>query len=264
MIKPYQKITTIDLWTDEYISNNLLKSHLNTSNDLASRNGETIRKTVDFITKIVETNKSICDFGCGPGLYTDLLEQRGYKVTGIDISRNSIDYAKKTNSRVRYVNENYIDYKFKEKFDFLMMIYCDFGALDKKSQVKVLGNISSVLETNGLFMFDVMSYKHFNDSKVTLYEFDEYDGFYMKGNCHIKVELIKYPELGLILTHHKAIGHKEVEFFNWDKCYDIEEMKVLLEENGFEITDVYSNTYGGKEYLDSSSLTFICRKKSLD
>jgi 2-polyprenyl-3-methyl-5-hydroxy-6-metoxy-1,4-benzoquinol methylase len=38
----------------------------------------------------VDESTEIADFGCGPGLYTEKLAERGATVTGIDFSENSI------------------------------------------------------------------------------------------------------------------------------------------------------------------------------
>ena len=96
--EPYQYYTADKLWTDPYISRKMLEYHLDKNVNLASRKYEFIERSVDWlITRfILGSNSQVCDFGCGPGLYTTLLAEKGMKVTGIDFSRNSIEYAQKT------------------------------------------------------------------------------------------------------------------------------------------------------------------------
>ena len=92
-IEPYAK-GTHTMWTDEYISKNLLEYHINPDNEIASRSAANIDRTVDWI--IGEYNKEegeILDLGCGPGLYTKRLSEKGFNVTGVDFSENSIRYA---------------------------------------------------------------------------------------------------------------------------------------------------------------------------
>jgi len=262
MIDPYSKITTIDLWTDEYISKNMLKAHLDSNTDAASRKPKTIKKTVDFIKSIVPINSTICDYGCGPGLYTDLLQKEGFNVTGIDVSKSSLNYAKKVNKNVEYIKMNYVKDKLNIKIEFAMMIYCDFGALDPYSQAKTLKNIKESLSNNGLFFFDVMSYNYFDNQKEQEISSRAIDGFFMKGKYNINSKYVKYPKLKLLLAHHHVSGYKEVDYYNWDKCYDETEMKLLLEDNGFEIVNTYSNTYGEKDFKTSDTISFLCRKKA--
>jgi SAM-dependent methyltransferase len=89
---PYDKGTDM-MWTDRHISKFLLKAHINPEIGVASRTSTDIDKTVGMIDKMVSPGSEILDLGCGPGLYAERLSKKGYKVTGVDFSKNSIDYA---------------------------------------------------------------------------------------------------------------------------------------------------------------------------
>ena len=83
------------MWDDEHISQFLLETHLSQESDLASRKMPAITKTVNWILQ--QTGKEhadILDLGCGPGLYCEILAENGHRVTGVDISKRSIEYAK--------------------------------------------------------------------------------------------------------------------------------------------------------------------------
>ncbi|HOE08669.1 MAG TPA: class I SAM-dependent methyltransferase [Treponemataceae bacterium] len=126
------------LWTDDYISANMLDAHLNPDIDAVSRNRTTILKTVDWIDSVLPKKGSLLDLGCGPGLYAQEFAQKGYTVTGIDISKRSIEYAKKSAQEkklsITYINGDYINKKIEGKFDAAVCIYCDFGALIPSEQ----------------------------------------------------------------------------------------------------------------------------------
>ena len=82
--KLYEKGTAV-MWTDPYISKQLLQIHLNPELDLASRKYSTIETTAAWVlSKTEKENMNILDLGCGPGLYSDLFTNRGHKVTGVD------------------------------------------------------------------------------------------------------------------------------------------------------------------------------------
>lgn len=84
--KPYEFYTTSKLWCDPYISKQMLATHLSEDVDLASRRKEFINRSVDWIVNHfhINGNSRICDFGCGPGLYTSKFAKYGAIVTGID------------------------------------------------------------------------------------------------------------------------------------------------------------------------------------
>ena len=148
------------MWTDPYISQQLLKIHLDPKIDAASRKPESIKKTLEFIYTFCEkSGMHILDLGCGPGIYTQEIAANGHHVTGMDFSENSIAYAKKQANRnklnIEYVCQNYLMLDYKEKFDLIMMIYTDFGVLIHDDRKRLLQNIFQALKPGGIFFFDV-------------------------------------------------------------------------------------------------------------
>jgi 2-polyprenyl-3-methyl-5-hydroxy-6-metoxy-1,4-benzoquinol methylase len=93
----------------------MLNYHLNESIDVSSRNKNFIEESVEWIVSRfnVDKNTDIADFGCGPGLYTTRLAEKGARVTGIDFSNNSIAYAKQVAAekalKIEYVLTNYLN-----------------------------------------------------------------------------------------------------------------------------------------------------------
>ena len=89
--KSFEFYMASDLWTDEYVSEQMLSYHLNEEVDLSSRNAKFINRSVEWIASHfnIEAGMKIADFGCGPGLYTTKLAQRKADVTGIDFSKRS-------------------------------------------------------------------------------------------------------------------------------------------------------------------------------
>lgn len=264
LIKPYSKNTVVDLWNDEYVSRKMLEYHLQLDNDIASRNITNIQDTVKFVIDKygLNENTALCDLGCGPGLYTNLFEQHGLNVTGVDISINSINYAKENNWNVNYVNADYLSYKPENKFDFVTMIYCDFGSMSDDGRGVMLENVKSMLKEDGLFMFDIWSYKFYNEVEKINRDYIEEDGFYMEGKCNIRMINYKYKDLHLILTHTKAKGNnKEMEVYIWDKFFNVKEITELLNSHNMEVVDLYSNGYGKKYTKNSYCITVVCKKR---
>ncbi len=263
MIEPYSKNNITVLWNDPYISRKMLEYNLQTDNDAVSRNINTVTKSVEFITDKYKLGKgsTLCDLGCGAGLYTNLFQQQGIEVTGIDVSTHSIEYAKEQNKKVKYINGNYLNHKPKKTYDFVSMIYCGLSELIESERIKLLSNVKSMLKDNGLFMFDVWNYTFYEEVEKLNEEKYEQDGFYMKGRSKIKINNYKYDDLHLILTRTKIKGHKNISFYVWDKFYNIEEITKLLQDNGLKVVDIYGNTYGGKYIEAEYGLTVVCKKE---
>lgn len=153
---------TAVMWVDEYISTQLLETHLNPDIELASRKKATIASTVEWILQRVPGDRlSILDLGCGPGLYTEKLAENGHKVTGMDFSANSIRYARKSATSKRlnitYIQQNYLELAEENKYDLILMIFTDFGVLLPDQREILLGNIYRALKPGGKFLFDVLN-----------------------------------------------------------------------------------------------------------
>ncbi|PVX27146.1 MAG: SAM-dependent methyltransferase, partial [Candidatus Bathyarchaeum sp.] len=113
-------------WDDPHISKQLLNAHLDAETDVASRKHKTIDKEVEHLFKsgILKPNDRVLDLGCGPGLYSSRLADRGINVTGIDMSTNSLDYAKSHAETkgyvIDYLQMDFFNLDFKEQFDAIL------------------------------------------------------------------------------------------------------------------------------------------------
>ena len=93
---PVYQCNTKAFWDDEHISKGMLAAHLDIGNDGASRKLSTIQKSVNWISEqyLDPDHRKLLDLGCGVGIYSELLHNMGFTVTGIDFSKRSIEYAK--------------------------------------------------------------------------------------------------------------------------------------------------------------------------
>ncbi len=147
------------LWTDAHIAEYMLAAHLDLGSDAASRNIDTIRKTVDWIASETPSPGSILDLGCGPGLYCELFRERGYAVVGVDISENSIACARRRASErgleIDYSVGDYLNGSLPGQFDTAVCIYCDFGALVPAERSRFFTAVRGALRDGGTLVFDV-------------------------------------------------------------------------------------------------------------
>ncbi|MEO1204650.1 MAG: methyltransferase domain-containing protein, partial [Pseudomonadota bacterium] len=84
------------LWTEPHLARKMLEMHLSQDTELASRPVEAIDRVVDWINQSFGlSGETVCDLGCGPGLYTNRYAARGAIIEGLDFSPSSIDYAQR-------------------------------------------------------------------------------------------------------------------------------------------------------------------------
>ena len=160
--KVYQK-SGLPFWDDEHISKKMLEAHLKPNQEAASRTFEFMDSSVEWIAQIASPSEyaRILDLGCGPGLYAQRFYSKGYDVTGIDISRRSIQYAKDSAKRagqnIRYCLGNYCQMEIGDTFDLVTLIYCDYGALCPEERQAVLRQVYACLRPGGRMILDVFS-----------------------------------------------------------------------------------------------------------
>ncbi|MCP4410988.1 MAG: class I SAM-dependent methyltransferase, partial [Gammaproteobacteria bacterium] len=128
---PFSKYTVKELWTQPHLASQMLSFHLSQETDLASRKNEEIASVVDWLNnKVAISGKSLCDLGCGPGLYTEKFSNSGANVTGIDFSKVSLDYAREnTDQSISYIEADYLSDELPTGFDIVTLIYTDFCVL---------------------------------------------------------------------------------------------------------------------------------------
>lgn len=267
--KPFSVYTTDQLWQDPYISKQMLNYHLSEDIDLASRNKKFIEDSVDFICDYFKLSKesSVCDFGCGPGLYSNRLAKRVDFVAGIDFSKTSIDYAKKIaeeqNLNTHYVQTDYLDFKSYEKpFDLAIMIFVDFCVLSPEKRKTLLKNIHNILKSGAFLFFDALTLNYYEQMQESYsLECSEKNGFWSDSKYYALNPTFKYEEQKLLLHKNVIVLKDEVkEFFNWLQCYHLDEIKALLEEAGFKLIDRFSDVCGKSWDNKSNEMALVAQK----
>lgn len=249
------------LWTDPHIAEQMLKAHLDPDTDSASRKPETIESIVQFNLKRLGLTAGdiVLDAGCGPGLYCERFVEYGLAVTGLDISSNSIAYAKesaaKKNLEIRYVCGNYLEMDFKDEFDAVFMIWWDFCVLNHEERNLVLKNIKRALKKGGRFVFDV-STPYMNEDAEEHSSHKELESGFFAAGPHLLIECFyQYPKYSAFLNQYVVIEDSVTRVFRlYHTNYTVDTITALLSKNGFRVENVYENLQGAPLCEKSKSL----------
>lgn len=260
---------TAEMWVDDYISQHLLETHLNPDIDLASRKGSTISKTVAWILDQVSGDKlSILDLGCGPGLYTEQLAEKGHHVTGMDYSQTSIDYAKESSRKKRldltYVHQNYLTLQEEDKYDLVYMIFTDFGVLTPAERTVLLENVYRALKPGGRFIFDVLNDTFLEKAGKKEWQLAE-SGFWRDKPYLALSDFFLYDEEKVILNQHVIVeesGRIDVYRF-WNRGFSHDDLENIVTETGFEKTSCHDDLLADSEMYHSRDVTFCITNKPL-
>jgi len=266
--KPFEFYTAEELWTNEHTAKQMLSYHLNESIDVSSRNAEFIDRSVEWIVSRfgVDNTTEVADFGCGPGLYAKRLAEAGAKVTGIDFSKNSLNYAKEAAAQagldIDYVHANYLEFETDKKFDLIMMIMCDFCALSPGQRKTLLANFASFLRPGGAVLLDVYSFNVFKQKEESAtYELNQLNGFWSPEDYYCFVNIFKYEEEKLTLDKYNIVEVSRTRVvYNWLQYFNKKSLQDEFEKNGFTVKEFYSDVAGSPFNDETSELAVVAKK----
>ena len=260
--------STAPFWDDPHISEQMLKAHLDPDRDLASRKHGTIDRSVEWITRNLGLQKGarILDLGCGPGLYCTRFAERGFIVTGIDYSRRSIqyatDHATSNSLKIEYLYENYLTIDYKNTFDLVTLIYCDFGVFSDQDRNLLLRKIHKSLKPGGRFLFDVCTPRYHDSVKEERTWKYEENGFRRPKPYLLLTEKVKYPKQDVLLTQYFVFdSNSKFDIYRiWDRAYTKDSISKALSDAMFDDIQFFGDITG-REYSDNSeTMSIIARK----
>ena len=182
---------------------------------------------INNLLKILLPNKKayFLDLCCGKGRHSILLNKMGYKVDGMDLSKNSIEQAlreKRNNLNffvrdMRQINEH-------SKYDYILNLFTSFGYFnDTKDNHLVINGVTKALKKGGLFVIDFLNIKK-TLKKLT------------------KSEKIKINEINFYIKRWSDLNflYKKIEFKEKTKKFEFTERIQLL--NKEEIINLCSKS----------------------
>ena len=255
-------------WDDPHISTQMLKAHLDPNSDLASRRPETIQKSVDWLiaTLGLQAGDAVLDLGCGPGLYTACLAEQGLRVTGVDYSRRSIEYAqeysRQQNLGIHYRYQNYLTLDDESQFDAALLIYGDFCPLSPAQRSQLLSNVQRALKPGGHFVLDVTTriHRRQHGSRHSWYAVET--GFWKLGRHLVLEDGFDYPEQSIFLDQAIVIEEsgKVSVYRNWFQDYTRETITKELTEASFVVKSVWNDLTGTPFTEDTPWIGLLCQK----
>lgn len=254
--------TDHNIWTDPYIQQQMLKEHLNSESDGASRKKESVIKIADFVQTHSKPQARLLDLGCGPGLYTSIFRKKHYSVTGIDFNKASIEYAQNQDMDIRYIEGDYINQYPEGRFDTVIMIYCDLGTHSDCDRDTLLSNIYNSLEKNGVFIFDVFTEKLTKDkNEDKSWDYKSDGGFWDANEYLLLNETFHYPQnKAFAYQYNLLINNMQKHFIVWDRYYSENEIAGILKSIGFSKVQIYHNILDSNNFTSNNEMFVIAKK----
>ena len=223
-----------------------------------NRNEIEARQFIDALLRFLTPapDSQFIDVACGKGRHSKYLNNLGYKVTGIDLSENSINEARLNSSDDEGIQFHQQDIRepFPEKdLDFAVNLFTSFGYFDTEEEHQMaLNNMYNSLKPGGKMVIDYM-----NASEVLFSlkkeEHREVDG------VHFKIR--RYIENGSIIKEIKVTDKsKEYLFEERVKAFSKTDLESLIVNSSFKICATFGS-YNLEPHTEQSSRILIIAEK---
>jgi len=230
------------------------------------RADQTLRE-VEFISDALRLGPGadILDIACGYGRHAIELVQRGYNVTGLDLSLplliRAADEAQRRALSVNFVHADMREMAFEKQFDGAYSMLTSFGYFDEDTNLRVAERIGRALKPGARLLLDVVNRDYVvSDLPVRVW----WEG----TGCVVLEEVDFNFHTSRIVTHRSIVFEdgRQLEQEISVRAYSLHEIGRLLRQAGFRVMDVSGslNTRGQFFGNVSRSLLIVAEKRDSD
>jgi SAM-dependent methyltransferase len=208
---------------------------------------------------------AILDLGCGTGEHLGILASLGFKCTGIDSSDDMLAVAAIRNQspNISFSRQDMLSFDFYEEFDLVTCLFGSFDYLLEDGDVdRVLWNTWRSLKPGGSALFEIwnaipireistkpmttVSRTHFKTRTI-----ERRRGFSILVSAPRTIVEVRYV---YVIDHGK--GTDTLRDKHMMRAFDLTEIERFVNENGFVINGIYSNS-AMEPFRDNSNKIII-------
>ncbi len=204
----------------------------------------------------------LLDLACGQGWLTISLAQRGFEVTGFDLSAelltNAEHAANQAGVKMEWVRGDMrnLPSEWTDYFESVSLTLSEFGCFREASDnQRVIDEVARVLKAGGRFLLDIIVNRDGLVVRGETHNCLEGDGFFVseKGS----LDLLTGVHERVFRWYHQGQRHEA----KWQiRAYTPPEVARMLENAGLRVLAVYSNLTGDRLARDSIGMVFVAQK----
>ena len=232
-------------WWRKYFSEDYLKLYTHDR-------GESSREVQAVIRMLqLQPEQKVLDLACGFGRHSVLLAEKGFAVTGYDLSDGFLKKARELADSLAVGMElqqgDMRELAYENEFDAVINMFTAFGFFDREEEdLKVLQGIHKALKPGGQFMMDVINREYALIHTLSRRWTRESEMFMLEDR------FFDYFRSRLELSNKLILPGGEVKEASYSiRLYTLTEMLDLFNQAGLVLTDVYGD-FGGALYNSES------------
>ena len=206
--------------------------------------------------------RRILDLCCGHGRHAVPLAQRGFDVTGLDLSAYHLRLARKAareaGVKVRWLRRDMRDIPFQGELDAVINMFSAFGYFeDDEENFKVLEAVSRSLKPGGRFLLDTMNrewlMRHHEETDWRQLD----DGLIAMERREINLLTSRSESIWMVIPPRGRRRMHRVSF----RLYTLTEMAKMLSRAGLTVRQTWGD-FDGREYDLNSRRMIVLGEKA--
>jgi ubiquinone/menaquinone biosynthesis C-methylase UbiE len=204
----------------------------------------------------------LLDLACGLGWLTISLAQRGFHVTGFDLSAALLTRAQQAADQAGVKIEwlrgdmRHLPGEWADDFEYVTLALSEFGCFsDESDNQRVLDEAARVLKPGGRFLLDIVVNRDGLVHGIETRDWLEGDGFIVSQTGSF--DLLSGIHQRVFQWYHQGQRYEA----KWQiRAYTPPEVARMLAKAGLRVLAVYGNLAGDRLAQDSLGMTFVAQK----
>lgn len=204
----------------------------------------------------------LLDLGCGTGTMTRLLRDRGYDMTGIDLSGEMLEIARdKDDAGILYLQQDMREF---ELYGTVAAVICVCDSinylLEPEELLQVFSLVNNYLDPGGIFIFDMNTRHKYRDviGDSTICENREHESFIWENYFDEESDINEY-DLTLFIEQESGLFAR-CEEFHYQRAYEQEQVEALIRQSGLKLLNVYEEGTKEAPGKDAERIYFVAQE----
>lgn len=205
----------------------------------------------------------VLDLGCGTGKMTRLLAKQGYDMIGVDMSEDMLGIAREheESEGILYLLQDMREFELYGTVKAVVSVCdCMNYILEPEELLTVFKLVNNYLDPGGIFVFDMNTPWKYREElgTQTICENREDASFIWDNYFDEESEINEYDLT--LFVEEKPGWYRRYEEFHYQRSYDPELIRQLLEEAGMEVLAFYGEGTHEEPEETCSRMYFVARE----